>query len=1001
MTIYPWAIGTLVISDSDNNRWRSTANELLGLPSTPSVMAAREGRHPRRTGVRLDGRAFALETTFPPDEQAAARQLLLRMLDRENAATRRLMLANAQIAGASPNHVGLMMGPWDLYRDDSTWTVRDLLQPTTLEATLGGGWQAAPGEGVTLIRAATNLITNPSFETGVSGWVFDQSGAGGALSQSGDRAVYGSYSAKILASSTGAAQIRTAAIALADGATIHASVSAWAEIVGDSNLSIYDATNLATRVTVTGTAANAWGRLHTSWTNNTGGAVNIYIILFNSGGGTGSSVWFDAVVAATTPIPYFDGDTPGATWSGTAHNSISSIATGGTLTLDNPLDRDAGTLALWWTPAADETGPTRYLFDEGSLKAYFNAADDKIYFTDGTNTISTTALTWDAGDTLKLVFTWGDAGLAIYKDGAVAATGATYTAPALGATLYLGSDSSSGNQCDGALQEVRMLDFQQSATQVLNTYNAGASNARWLDVACEGSGQGIVAFAGHVGLMRIDGDVKPRSRDGDVAFWRVREASATLKVTNAGDVIARPQMLITPKAARTGGYAYKRYVPVIWQADESYTRYPYDLTDGGWDTASLVTAGKMQADGDDLRVQVDGSEANRWLANMNAANTKVWANLSFSPTQYGTLEAAIDSGDAVESLDVNEDISGFPSSGVLLIGDPTGSYEILLYTAKNDTDRRFLSVTRAARGTSAQTWSADEDVWWVQHEVWLQYGNGSATAPTVDDNYKPAFELDLSTNDSWVYETFGEDDGLRAGQWTPSTPTHFYGGNRGASADPWVEIGLDMVGGYGYTERVHLRNPCGITNANFTNGEKYQNAPDWTAEIESSDDGSSWTTEYTIPNPPSSPPTWESWSRNEALATGATYVALSLYAEDATAANLEAADCTVTLDSTGTPLSGMGAEQGSYSLDITITNNTTGVALALAATLAIDETLDVDTDAKTITYQGQSAMDAYTLVGGAREAWLALAQGENELAFSGTGTNDLEIVLLWDRRSVE
>src|SRR4030042_1660518 len=89
------------------------------------------------------------------------------------------------------------------------------------------------------------------------------------------------------------------------------------------------------------------------------------------------------------------------------------------------------------------------------------------------------------------------------------------------------------------------------------------------------------------------------------------------------------------------------------------------------------------------------------------------------------------------------------------------------YTGKNNALQRFAGCIRAARGTAAGAHGLGDTVWWVQHDIWILYGNAAATAPTVDGNYEPAFELDDSVNTSWVYAEFGENDGLRTGQWSP------------------------------------------------------------------------------------------------------------------------------------------------------------------------------------------------------------------------------------------
>lgn len=197
---------------------------------------------------------------------------------------------------------------------------------------------------------------------------------------------------------------------------------------------------------------------HTATTTATGSTWTylIYSTVANGGG----TVYIDQaqIEQKAYHTPLAGGDMPGHSWTGTAHASTSTRPAA-TLSYTNPLSAAAGALALWWKPAASNSGPTAYFFDEGSIEAYFNAADDKIYLTDGTNTISTAALTFSAEAWQHLKFTWGPDGLKIYRNGAEAASGATYTAPSLGANLYIGSDTAGANQANGLIDELRAWTY--------------------------------------------------------------------------------------------------------------------------------------------------------------------------------------------------------------------------------------------------------------------------------------------------------------------------------------------------------------------------------------------------------------------------------------------------------------------------------------------------------------------------------------------------------------
>lgn len=412
-----------------------------------------------------------------------------------------------------------------------------------------------------------------------------------------------------------------------------------------------------------------------------------------------------------------------------------------------------------------------------------------------------------------------------------------------------------------------------------------------------------------------------------------------------------------------------------------------------------IAVSKMLANGDDLRVEVDGVEdENRWLDGMDSANTYVWLNLDWQAAQSYTLTNNIGAGDTVTSVEVDEDISGAPSSGAFLLNS-----EVFVYTSKNETDKTFTGVTRAARGTSAGAHTAADTLYWLQHDVKLKYGNALAGAPATDDDYKPVFTLASSSNGTWDYDNFGEDDGLRTGAWQSeeivATAT-FYDGNHGGSADPWSDIGVYINWSASREGRWKIYNPCGITNANFQNGEKYAGIIGmFEGAVESSSDDSSWTNEYSIPAPGVGG-AWESWSRNEAITAGMTWVAMRIKHKTGGTTDVygECSDVTLTLNDT--PTMTRSSEQTLYDLAATITNNTTGKAISLVYSMEVNGELEVDTVEKTVTDldDDSNQRQALTVVSGPRRHWLALAVGNNELQYDESGVSAVTVTVEFEKR---
>jgi len=445
-------------------------------------------------------------------------------------------------------------------------------------------------------------------------------------------------------------------------------------------------------------------------------------------------------------------------------------------------------------------------------------------------------------------------------------------------------------------------------------------------------------------------------------------------------------------------------VRVLWRAGVGATNYPTDICGDGLDTDALVTASKMQADGDDLRVLVDGVEVDRWLDGINTTTTKVWCNLTWQAAVSATLGTAIASSGAITTIDASTDISGYPASGLLMIDD-----EVFTYTGRSSSAKQFTGVTRAAKGTSMAAHTTADTIYWLQHEIYILYGNASAAAPTVDGTKEPMFELDHSTNGSWVYEAFYDATsgyGSRPGAWTRVTPGSNYGGNEGSAVytGEYVELGVSAYSAL--QSSFQLYNPCGLSAANFTNGQKYSGSlGNWASAINgihSSMDGSTWSLEDDIAVP-STVSTWESWSDNETLTAGSKYVRLAvagLYTESFVYQYIEAADCTLTVDSSYIPTIGIGAEEATYTLDCKITNNTTGKAIELDYQMTLNQEIEVDTNRKVVTYLADNSnqYQALTVVGGPRKDWLKLQPGNNTIQFDDTGTNGVTIDFAWDER---
>lgn len=81
---------------------------------------------------------------------------------------------------------------------------------------------------------------------------------------------------------------------------------------------------------------------------------------------------------------------------------------------------------------------------------------------------------------------------------------------------------------------------------------------------------------------------------------------------------------------------------------------------------------------------------------------------------------------------------------------------------------------------------------------------------------------------------------------------------------------------------------------------------------------------------------------------------------------------------------------------ITITNDDGTKTMTFdGLTVASDEYVEIDTDAKTILLDGDSAQSLYTYVDWATSEWFDIIPGDNDITITGTGTPSDDALLTW------
>jgi hypothetical protein len=446
----------------------------------------------------------------------------------------------------------------------------------------------------------------------------------------------------------------------------------------------------------------------------------------------------------------------------------------------------------------------------------------------------------------------------------------------------------------------------------------------------------------------------------------------------------------------------------------------------------------VQADGDDIRVMVDGVEVSRWLSAMNSAATKVWFNISLAPAKTTKINAAIADSGAVTTIvlyysvvsaktkkkktitNIDASLSlafmnGIKSTGGLVMINN----ELFSYTGVNLTTYSLTGCTRAVKGTAMAAHSAQATITFVEHDIWLMYGNQDADAPYQDETKKPIINMDSSTNDSWVYADFWDLTGIRAGSWKPSVTqtlgrlSDIYGGDHATNADPAAVLGMAIkaftASGKWKAETAILQwtlyHPAGITHVTSA-GETYRNTTSWPLIValqKGYNNGTRWVSQWNL-STPTVVSTRTAWSK-AAEALGATFnyikfcfsgsVGALLNAE----ADMEVSSCTLTIDSTKRPSCTVLAEQASYWMDAKITNNTTGEWMAVSYLMALNSTITVDCENKVAYYSDNTNILSALEFSSARLDWLNLLPGANELQFDDVGTDTVSGVIMFNSRN--
>lgn len=241
----------------------------------------------------------------------------------------------------------------------------------------------------------------------------------------------------------------------------------------------------------------------------------------------------------------------------------------------------------------------------------------------------------------------------------------------------------------------------------------------------------------------------------DTNDWNIGSSTETQVFTNSGNIKAYPIFRLSPQGAKSSSLYNNRTYCAVYNTWTGFSGgcWVNLFPGGGLDTASEVSGGQMNADGNDLKVLVNGASVPRFFGDMNTDHTNVWVYLTFpKPTAY-PLQTALDGSTTPSSvfITIPDRTVTAPSRGFIMIGSELIGYTSWAYVGSM---MRFSGISRHVKGTTIAAHSVGATASIIPFDIWVVWGNPSETAPVQDDNLEPSFDLVSSDNDSLVYSTF-------------------------------------------------------------------------------------------------------------------------------------------------------------------------------------------------------------------------------------------------------
>lgn len=536
---------------------------------------------------------------------------------------------------------------------------------------------------------------------------------------------------------------------------------------------------------------------------------------------------------------------------------------------------------------------------------------------------------------------------------------------------------------------------------------------------------------GYIATLLVAEQVRWRSDEEVVEALNWTSSSTTIDLTVEGHLPAYPTYTFTPRAPKsTLGWPHMMQVAIQWRSPlQVYLPLPLDLTGGGWNTAALVTAGKLSNRNNIGVLNEAGRFVPFWYGGsdnaytgFNNASTKIWVNHPVAARVAITNKNFISSLDNSSLLEFDaypSETRSLPTTGWLRF--ETG--EIISYSGYLANTHTLLNVVRGVGGTTPVDHQAGELLEKLAIYT-IVYGPNSVVAARYKDaDYQagllrePLINKTYSTNSSWRQELFRS--GARTAAWAfggyrPSmafTQATDESGIAGSFVEPWTALGFrhDVAGVAAFAAYYAIPlKTVRILGARHAWGYEidYPGSPDlvvtspngrdkatlWNAAaggvFDDFDDTMNTPTVADIANDDLEEWQWRLFHSLRFEVTTTNHVQTDIQRAD------------VTFVDNYTPIVTRVSSDVDYDMDMAFVNNTTGEAMYVhVPNIALNKSVIINTADSTVVYSGDNSNRYAALTTNTpRPFFMRLPPGLNQLLLIDNNLTDLDVEVRYTPR---